>query len=152
MRFRHLPLLAAAALSLAPAARPADPPPLKKGERIVFLGDSITAGGVRPTGYVTLVKNALAEKHKDLGVEVIGEKKPGTNSLDAKLDQYAEISRKVAKETGVPLCDLRKAFQDHLAKNNPDDKDKGVLTTDRVHLNDAGNKLVADTVLATIDK
>src|SRR4051794_34119558 len=48
------------------------PAPLKKGEKIVFLGDSITEGGVRPKGYVTLVKNALAEKHKELGVEVIG--------------------------------------------------------------------------------
>jgi lysophospholipase L1-like esterase len=231
---RHLFVPAAAVvLGLLPAA-PADEkdaPPLKKGERIVFLGDSITAGGVAPKGYVTLVKNQLAERHKDLSIEVIGagvsgnkvpdlqrrlekdvlarkptlvviyigindvwhgetdpargtpkdkyeaglkeligriadaggrivlctptvigEKKPGTNKLDDRLDEYAEISRKVAKETGARLCDLRKAFQDHLAKNNPDDKDKGILTTDRVHLNDAGNKLVADTVLSVIDK
>ena len=47
-------------------------PPLKKGERIVFLGDSITQGGVSPKGYVTLIKNVTAEKHKDLGIEVIG--------------------------------------------------------------------------------
>src|SRR5207248_3614588 len=46
--------------------------PLQKGERIIFLGDSITAGGVRPTGYVTLIKEALTAKHKDLGIEVIG--------------------------------------------------------------------------------
>jgi isoamyl acetate esterase len=83
---------------------------------------------------------------------VIGEKKPGTNKLDPQLDEYAEISRKVAKETGVPLCDLRKAFQDYLTKNNADDKDKGVLTSDRVHLNDAGNKLVSETILSVIDK
>src|SRR5262245_40973074 len=38
-------------------------PPLKKGERIVFLGDSITAGGVAAKGYVTLIKNTIAEKH-----------------------------------------------------------------------------------------
>src|SRR5258708_40211169 len=45
--------------------------PLKKGERIIFLGDSITQGGGGPKGYVTLVKNALTEKHKDLGIEVV---------------------------------------------------------------------------------
>jgi len=45
---------------------------LKKDDRIVFLGDSITAGGVRKDGYVTLVANAIAECHGDLGIEVIG--------------------------------------------------------------------------------
>jgi lysophospholipase L1-like esterase len=225
-------LLAGLALLAAHAvAAAADAPALKKGERIVFLGDSITQGGGGPKGYVTLVKKELAEKHRDLGIEVvnagisgnkvpdlqkrlekdviarkptlvvvyigindvwhgerdpakgttpekyeaglkeiigkiqkagarvvlctptvIGEKKAGTNKLDEKLDQYAEISRKVAKETGVPLCDLRKAFLDHLARHNASDKESGVLTTDRVHLNEAGNKLVAETILATIDK
>jgi len=224
-------LAAAAALALTAPTRADDPPPLKKGERIVFLGDSITQAGVGPKGYVTLVRQALAERHKDLGVEVIGagisgnkvpdlqrrlekdvlarkptlvviyigindvwhgendpargtpkdkfeaglkdviqrikgagarvvlctptvigEKKPGTNKLDARLDEYAEVSRAVAKETGSRLCDLRKAFQDHLAKHNPEDKERGVLTSDRVHLNDAGNRLVADTVLAAIDR
>src|SRR6185436_14208934 len=98
-------------------------------------------------------------KIKDSGVcvvlctpTVIGEKKAGANKLDDLLDQYAEVSRKVAKDTGAQLCDLRKAFADHLAKNNADDKEKGILTSDRVHLNDAGNKLVAETILATIDK
>jgi len=50
----------------------ADECELKKNDRIVFLGDSITAGGVRKDGYVTLVANAIAECHGDLGVEVIG--------------------------------------------------------------------------------
>jgi isoamyl acetate esterase len=206
-----------------------DAPALRKGERIVFLGDSITAAGVGKTGYVTLIKNKLAEKHPDLGIEVIGAgisgnkvpdlqrrldkdviaKKPtlvvvyigindvwhsemnpprGTpkdkyeaglkevvgkikaaggrvvlctptvigekksNKLDAQLDDYADVSRKVAKETGATLCDLRKTFREHLAAHNADDKERGVLTGDRVHLNDAGNRLVADTILATIDK
>src|SRR4051812_40725507 len=45
---------------------------LNKGDRIVFLGDSITAGGVAAKGYVTLIKNTLADKQKDLGIEIIG--------------------------------------------------------------------------------
>ena len=232
MNTHRLVLLAAIALGI-PATAPAadDPPALKKGEKIVFLGDSITAGGVSSKGYDTLVKHALAERRKELGVEVIGagisgnkvpdlqkrlekdvlakkptvvviyigindvwhgekdpakgtpkdkyeaglkeivgkikdggarvvlctptvigEKKGGANKLDKQLDEYAEISRKVAKDTGAQLCDLRKAFVDHLAKNNPDDKERGVLTTDRVHLNEAGNKLVAETILAAIDR
>ena len=53
------------------AAGPGNPPALAKGDRIVFLGDSITAGGGGPKGYITLVKNTLAEKCKDLGIEAI---------------------------------------------------------------------------------
>jgi lysophospholipase L1-like esterase len=34
---------------------------LKAGDRVVFLGDSLTQQGGHPTGYVTLFKNALAE-------------------------------------------------------------------------------------------
>jgi len=226
---RLLVLVAAIAAALPAVAQ--DSAPLAKGEKIVFLGDSITAGGNQPKGYVTLIRNAMAEKHKDLGIEVInagisgnkvpnlqarlakdvlakkptlvviyigindvwhgeknpangtpkdkfeaglkeivgkvqavggrvvlctptviGEKTGGANSLDAKLDEYADVTRGVAKELKLPLCDLRKAFVDHLKDNNPENKEKGVLTGDRVHLNDAGNKLVADTMLKTIDK
>ncbi len=218
--------VAALGLLLPRAAAEEKPLTLKKGDRIVFLGDSITAGGVAPKGYVTLIKNQLKEKHADLGIEVIGagvsgnkvpdlqkrldkdvlakkptvvviyigindvwhgeknpangtpkdkyeaglkeiigkcqgagarvvlctpsvigEKGDGSNSLDKKLDEYADASRAVAKETKAPLCDLRTAFVDYEKKNNADNKEKGVLTSDRVHLNDAGNKLVADTIL-----
>src|SRR3954468_20534279 len=197
-------LTAAAVSLLLPALGRADAEPvkLKKGDRIVFLGDSITQAGAGPKGYVTLVRTALQEKAKDLGVEVIGagisgnkvpdlqrrvekdviakkptlvviyigindvwhgEKNPAngtspekfeaglkeiigkikdagarvvlctpsvigekkSNTLDAKLDEYSEISRKVAKDTGSQLCDLRKAFRDHLDKHNEADKESG---------------------------
>jgi isoamyl acetate esterase len=222
---RLVPALLVLALPLAAGAAD-EKPALKKGERIVFLGDSITQGGVAPKGYVTLIKNALQEKHKDLGIEVIGagvsgnkvpdlqkrlqkdvldqkptlvviyigindvwhgekdptkgtskedyeaglkevigkctaagarvvlctpsvigEKPEGGNTLDSKLDEYADISRKVAKDLKVELCDLRQAFLDYEKANNPDKKESGVLTGDRVHLNDAGNKFVAETLL-----
>jgi lysophospholipase L1-like esterase len=213
-------LLSCAALAAA------DPVTLKKGDRIVFLGDSITEAGAGPKGYVTLIRKALDEKHKDLGAtvigagisgnkvpdlqrrvdkdviakkptlvfiyigindvwhgendpargttpeayeaglkeiiakcrkagarvvlctpSVIGEKTGGSNKLDARLDQYADLSRTVAKATGAPLCDLRKAFLDHLKTANPDQRESGVLTSDRVHLNDSGNRFVAETIL-----
>jgi len=202
---------------------------LNKGDRIVFLGDSITQAGVQPKGYVTVIKNVLNEKHPDLGIEiigagisgnkvpnlqarvdkdviakqptivfiyigindvwhgesdpakgtmpdkfegglkevigkctaagakvilctptVIGEKKVGENKLDAKLDEYAAISRKVAQELNLPLCDLRKAFVEHLQMNNPENMEKGILTSDRVHLNEAGNKFVAGQMLKSL--
>lgn len=45
---------------------------LKAGDRIVFLGDSITQGGAGPNGYVTMIRQALEKKHADLKIEVIG--------------------------------------------------------------------------------
>ncbi|MGI9442100.1 MAG: family 16 glycoside hydrolase [Rubripirellula sp.] len=74
---------------------------------------------------------------------VIGEKKEGENPLDEMLEEYSAISRKVASDTGVTLCDLRKSFVDHLKANNPDNKRSGILTSDGVHLNIDGNRFVA---------
>ena len=205
---------------------------LKKGDRVVFLGDSITQGGdSHDKGYVRLIRKALTEKHADLGIEVIGagisgnkvpdlqrrlekdvlarkptivviyigindvwhgekdpargtmpdaftaglkdvigrctsagatvilctptmigEKKDGANSLDKQLDEYSDLSRNLAKELKLPLCDLRKAFVDHLKDHNPDNAEQKILTSDRVHLNDAGNKFVAETMLKVLDR
>jgi isoamyl acetate esterase len=223
----------AASLLAVSAPRAADDSDfsLKKGDRIVFLGDSITQQGAGPRGYVTLIRKELEEKHPDLSAEVIGagisgnkvpdlqrrldkdvlqkkptvvviyigindvwhgekdpargtprdryeaglkdiirrcqdagarvvlctpsvigEKKDGGNTLDGKLDEYADISRAVAKETAVHLCDLRKAFLAYLKEHNEDNKESGVLTGDRVHLNEAGNRFVAGTLLKCLGK
>jgi lysophospholipase L1-like esterase len=231
MLMRRFSTPLAAALTLLPALCSAQgdghrPPPLKKGDRIVILGDSITEAGVGPKGYVTLIKQTLAEKHKELGVEVIGtgisgnkvpdlqrrlerdvlakkptvvviyigindvwhgefnpkggtprarfeaglteivgkikdtgarvvlctpsvigEKKGGGNKLDGQLDEYSDISRKVARTTKSEMCDLRKAFLDYLKENNPENREQGILTSDRVHLNETGNRFVAERVL-----
>lgn len=74
---------------------------------------------------------------------VIGEKGDGTNANDKMLDEYAEVSRKVAREQGLQVCDLRKAFVNYLKAHNKDNASKGVFTTDEVHLNAAGNAFVA---------
>ncbi|MBM3994968.1 MAG: SGNH/GDSL hydrolase family protein [Planctomycetes bacterium] len=218
-------------VAIIASAASADPTPisLKKGDRIVFLGDSITAGGNSGKGYIQVIRGHLADKKKDLAIECIGagisgnkvpdlqkrvdkhvvarkptivviyigindvwhgEKNPkngtapaafeaglkevigkctnagaqvvlctpsvigelpgGANNLDKKLDEYSDISRKVAKEMNLNLCDLRKAFVDHLQANNAQKKASGILTSDRVHLNEAGNRLVAQTILKTL--
>lgn len=81
---------------------------------------------------------------------VIGEKKNDANEVDADLNLYAKGIRELAAKNNLPLCDLRKAFVDYENANNTTDVEKGVLTTDKVHLNDIGNKLVADTMLPFI--
>ena len=78
---------------------------------------------------------------------VIGEIPDSTYGQNPMLNQYSAISRKVAKDLGVRLCDLHKAFDTYLMQNNPDKKEKGILTVDGVHLNDEGNKFVAKEIL-----
>ena len=46
--------------------------PLRKGERIVFLGDSLTAAGTGPKGYITMLEEELYRKRPDLDVHLIG--------------------------------------------------------------------------------
>jgi lysophospholipase L1-like esterase len=82
----------------------------------------------------------------------IGEKTDGSNSLDSMLDEYSAISRKVAADTGTTLCDLRKAFLTHLKQHNPENKQRGILTGDGVHLNAEGNKFVAAQAAQSIAK
>ncbi len=78
---------------------------------------------------------------------VIGEKINGQNAMDTDLDKYAGAIRELAKSNDLPLCDLRTVFTDYIKKNNKNNQEKDILTTDGVHLNEAGNKLVADTML-----
>ena len=78
---------------------------------------------------------------------VIGEKHDGSNELDKMLSEYADISRKVAAETSTTLLDLHAAFMGYLKEYNVAGQEKGVLTTDGVHLNDAGNRFVAVRML-----
>ena len=199
---------------------------LHPAERIVFLGDSITELGVKPDGYVTLIRETITARHPDFALEVfgagvsgnkvpdlqqrlardvisrkprivviyigindvwhwalknlkgtskqdfeaglreiiariqyagsdvilctpsvIGEKHDGTNPQDQMLEEYAGISRSVALALGVRLCDLRKAFRSYLLLNNKENKSQGILTRDGVHLNDEGNKFVAQELL-----
>ena len=207
---------------------------LKKNDRIVFLGDSITAAGPRPGGYITLSAEVVAKAYPDLNIEligagigghkvancqqrldkdvlqkkptivfiyigindvwhwthprvvargkkgttpeafesglrdmikkingvgarvilctptVIGEKHDGTNPDDQRLDEYSNISRKVAKETGSQLLDFRKGFITYLKEHNPKNATKGILTNDSVHMNAAGNQLLAKLVLEAL--
>ena len=83
---------------------------------------------------------------------VVGEKNDGSNPQDVMLDEYSEISRRVAKETGSALCDLRKAFMEYLKIHNPANQEKNILTYDRVHLNDEGNRLVAQEILKALQE
>jgi lysophospholipase L1-like esterase len=77
---------------------------------------------------------------------VIGERNNCTNPQDGELNQYSDIIRRIAASTRIPLVDLRAKFLEYLATNNPENKDKGILTTDGVHMNDEGNRFLANNM------
>jgi lysophospholipase L1-like esterase len=83
---------------------------------------------------------------------VIGEKTDCTNQQDGDMNKYSQIVRNLAVQFHCDLVDLRRAFLDYDLRNNPGNKESGILTTDRVHLNDQGNQLVADEILAALLK
>lgn len=81
---------------------------------------------------------------------VIGEKHDGSNELDSMLEDYSEVSRKVAGKGGAILLDLRKAFVEHLRHYNVANQDEGILTGDTVHLSPAGDRFVAVRMLEAL--
>ena len=81
---------------------------------------------------------------------VIGERHDHTNPQDGDLNYYSNVIRKLATTNNCKLVDLRSIFHEYNVKNNPENKDRGILTTDRVHLNAAGNLLVAQSMLTAL--
>ena len=80
----------------------------------------------------------------------IGERTDSSNMQDGDMNNYSNMIRDLAKKNNLKLVDLRKDFLDYNLKNNPENKEKGILTTDKVHLNDAGNQFVADKMFPFI--
>ena len=102
--------------------------------------------------YVAIIKKLQAKKASVVlcTPTVIGEKKNNTNPQDADLNAYSEVIRRLATTYNCKLVDLRKAFVDYEIANNDSDKESGLLTTDRVHLTDKGNQLVADEMMKVL--
>ena len=71
--------------------------------------------------------------------------------MNNDLDDYSDVIRKLSKEFDTKLLDLRKIFMQYISENNPENKSKGVLTTDGVHLNNLGSKLIADEMIRFIN-
>ena len=71
--------------------------------------------------------------------------------MNNDLDDYSDVVRKLSKEFDTKLLDLRKIFMQYISENNHENKSKGVLTTDGVHLNNLGSKLIADEMIRFIN-
>ena|SRR5436190_17636781 len=81
---------------------------------------------------------------------VIGEKTDFSNQQDGDMNRYAGIVRNIARQHNLPLIDLRQRFLDYNKQYNTENQEQGILTKDRVHLNEKGNQLVADEMWKVI--
>jgi lysophospholipase L1-like esterase len=86
---------------------------------------------------------------------VIGERVTFEDELEIKRDQeldaFSGVVRNLASEFNTELLDLRTIFKDYIADNNKNNDYQDFLTDDGVHLNDAGNKLIAEKMLNYIN-
>lgn len=136
---------------------------LDKKPDIVFIYIGINDVWHKTSGIGTDIKkyeqfySAIIKKIKNAGAKVvlctptvIGEKLNNGNPQDADLNAYAEVVRHLAELNNCSLVDLRRVFITTLEKENPSNKEQGVLTNDRVHLNEKGNNLVAEEMMKAL--
>lgn len=199
-----------------------------KKKKIVFFGDSITAAGIRPGGYIKLIDSLIRQEGAENNFElvgagiggdkiydlylrmeedvlkqapdivviyvgvndvwhkassgtgtdypkfgkfyeavvnrlqaagckvvvctpaVIGERTDNSNQQDGDLNQYSNWLRTFTARNNIPLVDLRAGFIQYNLQNNPQNKESGILTSDRVHLTHAGNLFVAEEMWKVI--
>ena len=67
--------------------------------------------------------------------------------MNKDLDAFSDVIRNLSSEFNTELLDLRKKFKDYISENNTENVYKGILTSDGVHLNNQGNKLIADEMI-----
>jgi lysophospholipase L1-like esterase len=77
---------------------------------------------------------------------VIGERTDNSNQLDGDLNLYSKWIREFSAKNNLPLVDVRKVFMDYNTANNPSNQESKILTTDRVHLNEKGNAVLAEAM------
>ncbi|MES2874434.1 MAG: SGNH/GDSL hydrolase family protein [Bacteroidota bacterium] len=114
--------------------------------------------GTDPDKFITFY-SAMIRKMQSAGIKVIlatpaviGERTDFSNPQDGDLNSYSKMIRNLARQYNCGLVDLRKEFLAYNLLNNPENKESGILTTDRVHLNPVGNKLVADLMMKALNK
>ncbi|HCT23683.1 MAG TPA: G-D-S-L family lipolytic protein [Chitinophagaceae bacterium] len=81
---------------------------------------------------------------------VIGERTDFSNEMDGDMNFYSNWIRYHAAQKKFPLADIRMAFLEYNLANNKQNLDQGILTTDKVHLNQEGARVVAATMWTAI--
>ncbi|MEI6086667.1 MAG: GDSL-type esterase/lipase family protein [Bacteroidota bacterium] len=103
--------------------------------------------------------DAVVKKIKASGAKIIlatpaaiGERTDNSNQQDGDLNLYCNWIRKYALDNALQLVDLRAGLMEYNLKNNHENKERGILTSDRVHLNPTGQQFVAEAMWNEIKK
>lgn len=104
--------------------------------------------------YTALIKKLQAQNIKVLVCTpaAIGEKTDFSNEIDEDINKYAQFIRDLGAKYNCEVVDFRKSFHEYGLKNNPENKENGILTSDGVHLNPKGNQFVADMLYKAVIK
>ena len=134
-----------------------------KNPDIVFIwvgvndvGHKVSGTGTDPEKferfYTAIIKKLRAKNIKLILVTpaVIGERTDETNPQDGDLNYYAKMVHDLAAKYNCQLIDMRKTFKEYDLKNNPGNQEKGILTVDRIHPTDEGNKLIAEKMMQAL--
>src|SRR5262249_25578144 len=144
----HLRLSAVATLVVVfmSFSQPGERVPLKKGERVVFLGDSITEGGLGAKGYVTLIKNHMKEKHADLDITIIGAGVSGNRvpHLQQRLEKDVLAKKPTIVVIYIGINDVWHGEKDPKKGTSKEDFEKG-LKDIIGKIKDAGARVVLCT-------
>ncbi|HEY0262321.1 MAG TPA: GDSL-type esterase/lipase family protein [Chitinophagales bacterium] len=102
--------------------------------------------------YKAIIKKLQAQNIKVVlcTLTVIGEQKEDIRQYRA-MDIYSDVIRRLAQTMSCSLVDLRKAFVEYEAVNNKNNEVCCFLTSDWVHLNETGDKLVATEMLNVLN-
>jgi lysophospholipase L1-like esterase len=103
--------------------------------------------------YVAIIKKLQAKKIQVAVCtpSLIGELKDNANPQDTDLNAYSAVIRRLAGSMDCTLIDLRQIFSAWEQENNKENKESGLLTTDRVHLTDTGSQMVADEMMKALN-
>jgi lysophospholipase L1-like esterase len=126
-----VPLNDAAAAAGTFTSRPNEPEKGTYEKNISQIVDAAIAAGARP---VILTATVIKEDP--------------SSPENAKLAPYNDFLRKLASSKKLPLADLSALFQERIKQLNA--PGKNMLTTDGVHMNTDGNKLMAIGVLKAL--
>src|SRR5436190_19857838 len=136
---------------VAMTAIPISAQTLKKGDRVVFLGDSITQAGAGPGGYVTLARETLDKEHKDLGVEVIGAGISGNKVPDLEKRLERDVLSK--KPTLVVIyIGINDVWHSQFGKGTPKDDYKQGLSNLIGNIQKAGARVILCTATVIGEK